>query len=200
MRNSRITRRTALRGALLVPIAATGFSAAAAPSRGEAALQGDGASLVVYLSRTGNTRVIAQKLRRATSADVFELQAAQPYPEDYEETVERAHQERDAGARPPLTGTVGRMADYETVFLGFPIWGRTAPPLVRTFLAGHDLSGKTLVPFITHGGYGTGSSLNVVADHAPRSRILEPLVMQADQERDTVNRVSGWLRDIESAL
>ena len=72
------------------------------------------------------------------------------------------------------------MAGYSTVFLGFPIWGETAPPLIRSFLSSHDLSGKTLVPFITHGGYGLGNSEAVIAKHAPRALIRSPFVMQAD--------------------
>ena len=88
------------------------------------------------------------------------------------------------------------MAAYKTVFLGFPIWGETAPPLIRSFLSGHDLSGRTLVPFVTHGGYGLGNSLSVVARHAPRTRLLEGFVMQADQERQTLTQVTRWLSTV----
>jgi hypothetical protein len=82
---------------------------------------------------------------------------------------------------------------YSVVFLGFPIWGMTAPPPIRSFLARHDLSGKTLVPFITHGGYGVGQSLAVLARQASGARIADAFVMQADQERDTLERVTRWL-------
>ena len=64
------------------------------------------------------------------------------------------------------------LRSYDTVFLGLPIWGTTAPPVIRSFLSRHDLSSKTLVPFITHGGYGLGNSLAVVARHAPRAHIV----------------------------
>ena len=123
--------------------------------------------LVAYFSRSGNTRVIAGTIQRALAADLFEIRPARPYPEDYEQTVEQARQERDRGDEPPLEATVPDMAGYETVFLGFPIWGETTPPVIRSFLRAHDLSGKTLRPFITHGGYGLGNSLAVLADHAP---------------------------------
>jgi flavodoxin len=146
---------------------------------------------------SGNTRVIAGKIRRAQGAALFEIQPARPYPEDYFETVEQARRERDAGVKPALAALVPDMASYRTIYLGFPIWGETAPPVIRSFLSAHDLSGKTLIPFITHGGYGAGNSLSVVTAHARGARILDAgLVMQADQERQTLERVTGWLRDI----
>jgi len=150
-------------------------------------------TLVAYFSRSGNTRVVAGLLRRELGADLFEIQPAQPYPEDYLETVEQARQERDRGFEPALAKVPG-MAAYGTVYLGFPIWGETAPPIIRAFLSGHDLSGKTLVPFITHGGYGLGDSLSVLARLAPKARLRPAFAMQADQERQTMERVTGWLK------
>lgn len=154
--------------------------------------------LVAYFSRSGNTRVIAGQIHRALGSALFEIHAATPYPEDYEETVEQARRERDNGDKPPLIDEVLDMAGFQTVFLGFPIWGETAPPVIRSFLTIHDLSGKTLVPFITHGGYGIGKSLSVLASHAPRARLLDAgLVMQADQERQTLERVTRWLKETQ---
>jgi flavodoxin len=94
---------------------------------------------------------------------------------------------------PPLKAQVSGIASYETVYLGFPIWGTTAPSPVRSFLSTHDLSGKTLIPFITHGGFGLGNSLSVIVQHAPRARILEGFSLQADQEKQTLAEVTGWL-------
>jgi flavodoxin len=152
-----------------------------------------GSTLVAYLSRSGNTRLVAGQIARAANADLFEIETLQPYPEDYWQTVDQAKRESDAGIEPPLKSTVARMESYRTVFLGFPIWGMTAPPPIRSFLTEHDLAGKTVVPFITHGGYGTGASLTVVSQRARGARVVEAFVMQADQERDTLERVTRWL-------
>ncbi|WP_261538824.1 flavodoxin [Burkholderia multivorans] len=150
--------------------------------------------LVAYFSRTGNTRVIAKQIQRARSADLFEIVPAAAYPEDYEQTVAQAQRERDGNFEPPLRATVPNISGYDTVFLGFPIWGQTAPPVIRSFLSAHDLSGKTLVPFITHGGYGLGNSLSVVARHARGARIADTAFsMEADQERRTLDQVTKWL-------
>ncbi len=80
-----------------------------------------------YFTRTGNTRVIARQIRRALRADLFEIEPDDPYPEDYEETVSQAVRERDSGYRPRLKTNVPDITAYEVVFLGFPIWGETAP-------------------------------------------------------------------------
>ncbi len=156
-------------------------------------------TLVAYFSRSGNTRVIAGQLHRELKADLFEILPATPYPEDYEQTVEQARQERDAGVRPPLKASVPNIAAYDTVFLCFPIWGETAPPIVRSFLAAHDLAGKTIRPVITHGGYGLGDSLAVLKSHAPSARLEPAFSMEADQERRTMTQVREWLGAIARA-
>ena len=183
--------RRGLLGAIACMAVAAGTSDAAGQPR--VAQSPDSKVLVACFTRTGNTRVIARQIRRALRADLFEIESDDPYPEDYEETVAQAVRERDSGYRPRLKTTIPDIKAYEVVFLGFPIWGETAPPVIRSFLSQHDLSAKTLVPFITHGGYGQGRSMNVVREHAPRARILTPFVMEADQERRTLTQVSRWL-------
>jgi flavodoxin len=155
-------------------------------------------TLVAYFTRSGNTRVVAGLIRRSLGAELFEIVPANPYPEDYLRTVEQASDEKKRGFRPPLAASVKDFSRYDTVYLGFPIWGETAPAITRSFLATHDFSGKTLVPFITHGGFGLGDSHDVLARHAPRARLQQGFSMQADQERQTMNTVVGWLKDIKA--
>jgi len=188
-----LTRRAVLAALALLPL---NPPVAATRERGEVRQAGS-RILVAYFSRSGNTRVVAGLIRRTLSADLFEIRPAVPYPEDYLETVAQAQRERDSGYEPALEGRVSNMADYETVFLGFPIWGQTAPPVIRAFLSQHELSDKTLIPFITHGGYGLDNSQSVLARHAPKTRLRDGLVMQADQERQTMERVTSWLKGVE---
>lgn len=178
------TRRKLLLASLILPVSA--ISA-------DAGRDTDGKTLVAYFSRSGNTRVIAGQIRRARGADLFEIQPASPYPEEYFATVEQARQERDNGDEPALMIRAPDIAGYETVFLGFPIWGETAPPVIRSFLSAHDLAGKALIPFITHGGYGLGNSLAILRTHAPQAKFHEGFAMPAPQERQTLERVTGWL-------
>ena len=154
--------------------------------------------LVAYFSRTGNTRVVAGLIQRAHGADVFEIRPATPYPEEYLATVEQARQERDKGVQPPLAALAPDMSKYGTVFLGFPIWGETAPPVIRSFLAAHELAGKVLIPFVTHGGYGLGKSESVLAAFAPQALLRKGFVMEGEQERRTMDRVTDWLKRVST--
>jgi flavodoxin len=187
------------RRALLGTIASLALATGTAKGDSQARAEGPSTNskiLVACFTRTGNTKVIAHQIRRAVKADLFEIEPAASYPEDYEQTVAQAVHERDSGVRPPLKANVTDIRAYNAVFLGFPIWGETAPPVIRSFLSQHDLSGKTLVPFITHGGYGPGRSMAVVKEHAPRASVLTPFVMEADQERRTLTQVSRWLSGV----
>lgn len=148
------TRRQVLMTAMTLTTAAT--------TVGQAGAQQQSSVLVAYLTRTGNTRVIARQIARARGAELFEIVTVETYPEDYEEMVAQAQREKEAGFEPSLRESVTDMDRFNTVYLGFPIWGMTAPSPIRSFLATHDLTGKRLIPFITHGGYGTGDSLDVV--------------------------------------
>ncbi len=193
-RIKKISRRAALGTAVAL---AAGATACADADRKAGA--GRARTLVAYFTRSGNTRVIAAQLYRDLKTDLFEILPAVPYPEDYEQTVEQARRERDAGARPPLKTAVPNIAAYDTVFLCFPIWGETAPPIIRSFLAAHDLSGKTVRPVITHGGYGVGDSLAILQRHAPNANLTPAFSMEADQERRTMTQVRDWLGQITRA-
>lgn len=184
-------RRKVLAAIASFPLVATvagqegGTSSAKNPTRAKA--------LVAYFSRSGNTRVVAGLIQRSQEADLFEIIPAQPYPADYLKTVAQAREETADAFKPPLQHLVPDIEGYEVVFLGFPIWGETAPPVIRSFLSAHDLAGKTIVPFITHGGYGLGDSLQVLAAHARGASIVEGFIMEGEQERRTMETVNEWL-------
>lgn len=185
-----ITRRMLLLGLASLPL--INSLASSANAQGKVDRRGS-KPLVAYFSRSGNTRVIAGLIHRSMHTDLFEIIPDNPYPEDYLLTVEQAKQERDSGFKPVLKGNVSHMADYQTLYIGFPIWATSIPAVIRSFLSAYDLSGKTIIPFITHGGYGIGDSQSLVRQLAPSSEIKKPFVMQADSERQTMEKVKGWL-------
>lgn len=187
-----LTRRTTLAASAVMPWAA----ARAVADAGGGPMPSASRTLVAYFTRSGNMRVIAGTVQRELKADLFEIHPAQPYPEDYEETVAQAQRETERRYEPPLAATVPNIAAYDTVFLGLPIWGTTAPPVIRSFLRSHDLRGKTVRPLVTHGGYGLGDSMAVIHAHAPGATVAEPFSLEADQERRTLNQVRGWLGSI----
>jgi flavodoxin len=188
--NSDLSRRAVL--ATPIALSLVGSTSACARDQADEAVSGS-RMLVAFFTRSGNTQVIAGTMHRLLRTELFQIRPARAYPEDYEQTVEQARQERDRGFEPSLEGRVPGFATFETVYLGFPIWGETTPPVIRSFLKAHDWSGKTLQPFITHGGYGPGNSMEVLRSHAPTARIEEPFVLEADQERRTLNQIKEWL-------
>ena len=126
--------------------------------------------LVAYFSATGNTEGVAIAIAERLGADVFAIEAAQPYTEadlNYSDDASRTSVERADGTNPELAQvTPDGWADYDTVLLGYPIWwGEAAWPL-RTFVAGNDFTGKTVVPFCTSGSSGIGSSAELLAEMA----------------------------------
>lgn len=187
------TRRILL-AALAGLTLARGSLASAAPRMGN--VQNNSRTLVVYFSRSGNTRVIAGVIHRSLQTDLFEIEPATPYPEDYFQTVEQAKNERAQGTKPPLKNALADIGRYQTVYLGFPIWGTSVPPVVQSFLSSHNLAGKQLIPFITHGGYGAGDSDDILTSLAPLARREKPLVLECDQERRTTETVNSWLKAI----
>jgi flavodoxin len=190
MRNG-FARRSLLKA---LPLTAAGVALGATQTAAaEEQVSGESRTLVAYYSRTGNTAVIARQIRRARDAAMFEIKTAAAYPEDYKETVEQARQETRSDYLPPLAHVVADIRQYDTIYLGLPIWGMTAPPVIRSFLMAHDLSGKTVVPFITHGGYGLGNSMDVLRAHMRTADLRPAFSMEADQERRTLEQVSGWL-------
>ncbi|NJO32876.1 MAG: flavodoxin [Rhodospirillales bacterium] len=186
-----MTRRKSLTGILTLGLGSAlrlGESAEAQP------IAGRSRALVAFFTRSGNTKLIAGKVRRDLGADLFEIQPAEPYPEDYDATVTQAEREKQTGYEPPLKESVAEIGAYSTVYLGFPIWGSTAPTVIKTFLSKHDLAGKDLVPLITHGGYGAGDSLAVLRRMAPKARLRRPFVIRMDQERAILKELTSWLQ------
>lgn len=191
-----ISRRAALGGVLSLSLVG-GIVPPVSGTSSPKSASATGRTLVAFFSRTGNTRVVAGQIKRAHGTDLFEIVPAVAYPDDYEATVDQARRERDGKVEPALAARVANIAQYQVLYIGFPIWGMTAPPVIRSFLSSHDLSGKTIIPFITHGGYGPGTGISMVKELALGARVLEGFVIQADQERETLARVTRWLSSLQ---
>ena len=111
-------------------------------------------TLVVYYSWScGNTKKIAEQLADACEADIARIETVVPYPEDYQETVDQGQREVNAGFMPEIENLEYNPADYDVIAIGTPTWWYTMAPAVRTFLHSQNWSGKTVVPFMTNGGW-----------------------------------------------
>ena len=152
--------------------------------------------LVVYFSRSGNTRKIANLIHLEVGGTVHEIQPEVPYPNSYNAVVDQAKEEIQAGYRPALRSTLDHVESYDTVFVGSPNWWNTIAPPVATFLSEHDLSGKTIVPFCTHGGGGLGRVGTDITRLCPQSTILSSLEIYGSGGVHAQARVSAWLRKV----
>ena len=125
-----------------------------------------GKTLVAYFSAGGVTKKVAERLAAAAGAELFEIRPAVPYTRadlDWTDKNSRSSVEmRDPSSRPAIAEKLGNMDDYDTVFLGFPIWWYVAPTIIDTFLESYDFSGKTIIPFATSGGSGMGRTVEVL--------------------------------------
>ena len=108
--------------------------------------------LVAYFSHSGNTRAVAERIAAATGADLFEIVPQKPYPAEYRAVVDQARREIAADYRPALKTDLPDAGRYDVIYIGSPCWWSTVAPPVATFLAAHDFTGKTLIPFMTHEG------------------------------------------------
>lgn len=152
--------------------------------------------LIVYLSRTQNTKAIAEMIQENVGSTLVALELQNPYPEDYDAIVKQVAEENETGFLPPLKTKVD-IVKYDIVFLGFPTWGMQLPPPMKSFLHQYDLSGKTVIPFNTNAGYGTGSSFKTVKELCPNSIVLEGFSTKGGIERDGIYLAITGERRIE---
>lgn len=155
-----------------------------------------GKTLVVYFSRSGNTQAVAEHIRALTGADVFRVEPVKSYPEDYRQCTDVAKEELEKQARPAIKGKVEDIGQYDTVFIGYPIWWGTYPMPVATFLENYDLKGKTVIPFCTHEGSREGRSFSDIRKVAPQAKVAEGLAIRGGQASSSQKDIQAWLRKI----
>lgn len=155
-----------------------------------------GRKLVAYFSASGVTAKVAETLAEAIGADIFEIEPEIPYSaKDLDWTNKKSRSSiemSDPSSRPAIARARDNMDDYDTVFVGFPIWWYVAPTIVNTFLESHDMTGKTIVPFATSGGSGIGKTNEKLQLSCPNSKLLEGRVFkQSASKADMVAWVDG---------
>ena len=129
--------------------------------------------LVVYYSQTSNTKAVATEIATRVNADLQEIVPVELYEGDFQATIERGKKELDEGIRPEIQPLAVNVADYDIVFIGYPIWFGTYAPPIFTFLDQVDLSGKTVVPFCTFGSGGLESSVSDLIAAEPEAKVVE---------------------------
>lgn len=167
--------------------------------------------LVAYFSRAGenyavgvvskgNTAIVAGLVAELTGGDLFEIQPVTPYPSSYEETRVISTQESDENARPPIANAVDNMEEYDTVFIGYPIWRVDLPMIVYNFLESYDFSGKTVIPFNTHGGSGQAGTQETISSTLSGATVLDGLAIAGSTAQESPDEarelVVEWLKGL----
>lgn len=146
----------------------------------------------------GNVGLMAQWIAEETGGDTFSIITEEPYSSDYDTCLNRAIEEHDSGARPALTGRVENMEDYEIVFLGFPNWWYSCPMAILTFIEENDLSGKTVIPFCSHGTGGFAASLQDIGAVLPDDcTVLEEFGAYRPEVAQSQDELLEWLSGLD---
>ena len=147
-------------------------------------------------SRFGTTEYVAEQIRQMTGGDIHRIETVDSYTADFDELRDVNHAEMQQGVLPELKESNLDISGYDTVFVGYPVWATSVPQAVLSFLDEYDLSGKTVIPFCTHDGYGAGRSYQVIAEASHAAVSQEGLAIEAKDVPDAHNTIADWLEDI----
>lgn len=148
----------------------------------------------------GNTEVVARLIADRLDTDTYRVEAAEPYPFSYDDTVERNRREQQQDARPALATPPPALDGYDVVLLGSPVWNVGAPMIMHTLLEQWDLRGKTILPFVTYAVSGMGRVAEEYATLAPAATIGEGLAVQGEEAAQATDEVRTWLRRVGPML
>ncbi|MGN0317861.1 MAG: flavodoxin [Candidatus Fimousia sp.] len=146
--------------------------------------------------RYGTTEYVAYLIQQTVGGDVHRIETVTHYTADFDELRDVNHEEMQQGFLPELKESNLDISTYDTVFIGYPVWATSVPQAVLSFLEQYDLSGKTVIPFCTHDGYGAGSSFKVIADASHATVSPEGIAIEAKDVPTAQNTVADWLTDI----
>lgn len=153
-----------------------------------------GASIQSYNGETtGNTGLVSHMIGDALGADLFSIQTTESYPDNYDDTVDQGQEEQRADERPQLASQLEGLDSYDTIFLGYPNWWGDMPMAVYTFLETYDLSGKTVIPFVTSGGSGFSGTVGEIESLQPDAQVEEGIALGASEAEDAQGEVEDWL-------
>ena len=156
-------------------------------------------NLIVYFSASNNTKNIAEQIAKQIDCDIVQIEPVKPYDMDYsryEEIADATKKERDDNIRPAIKNEIN-IADYDNIFIGYPIWWYTLPMIMFTFFDKYDFTGKTIIPFNTHQGSSDCGTYETIKELEPNATVLEGLpITGTETNRDHSEKISAWLKRI----
>ena len=154
-------------------------------------------TLVVYYSWGGNTKTVAKKINEIVKGTIFEIEPKTPYSTDYQTVVDEAKKEIQNGEKREIKENFkGDLSKFDTIFIGSPNWWGTVAPVVITFIKENNLEGKTIIPFITHGGGGRQNTISDLEKALPKSTFKEALTLSGSLVNKSDDEIKTWLNKL----
>ena len=156
-------------------------------------------SLVLYFSVYGTAKLVAEEIARQTGSEIIEINPVVPYDSNrshYNALARYAKKEHDEDLRPAIKNEI-RLENYDTVFIGYPMWWYTFPMIIYTLFDEYDFSGKTIIPFNTHMGSKDGGTYRTIAELEPNAKVLKGLpVEMSEAENGCKDKVKKWIQSL----
>lgn len=154
-------------------------------------------NLVIYFSIFGSTKQFAEMVHDKVGGDIKELKSIKPYEKEYKPLLAFSKQEVDNGILTPFEELNIDISDYDNIFVGYPMWWYTYPPILKNFFKKYDMTGKTIIPFNTHEGSGTGGTYQMIRNDVSEAKVLDGLAIRGgsmnESQRDNIYK---WLEKI----
>ena len=153
-------------------------------------------TIIVYYSWSGNTEIVANKIKKITGADIYKITTKIPYPNEYDDMVAQVKEDINNEKLPELNGSVD-LSKYDNIIIGYPIWiGDMALPM-KSFLSKNDLKGKDIAPFILNGGSRVYKSISYIKEVCPDSKVLNYMSIKRKDVSNLDNKINNWIRKIK---
>ena len=156
----------------------------------------DNSSVVIDGEILGNTQYMAYVIQENTGANIFRIIPETPYPTDHDELVDIAKDEQNDNARPKFVGEIENFAEYDTIFVGYPNWWADMPMILYTFFDTYDFSGKTIIPFNTHGGSGFSRTISTIKDLEPNAEVKDGKSISRNVIEDAEQEIIDWVKSL----
>lgn len=154
-------------------------------------------NLIVYFSIFGSTKKFAEMVHGKVGGDLYELKPIRPYGTDYKGLMSFSKKEVDGGILTEFEDLNIDINNYDNIFVGYPMWWYTYPPILKNFFKKYDMTGKTIIPFNTHEGSGDGGTYQMIRNDLPQAKVVDGLAIRGgamnEKQRDNVNK---WLESI----
>lgn len=157
----------------------------------------DDSTVVIDGETLGNTQYMAYVIQKTVGADIFRIEPETPYPTDHDKLVDLAKEEQNDNARPKIKDMIENFDTYENIFVGYPNWWGDMPMILYSFFDEYDFSGKTIIPFNTHGGSGFSDTISTIKELEPNAEVLDGKSISRNDIQDAEQEIVDWVNSLD---